>query len=85
MTHLTNYFQSLRLVTAGVPSDSADYFYAKETKLPKVREFTSVPCWSIGTLWQILHQCDGTYEFDTELSTEELIEEMVKAIENEMA
>lgn len=78
----TDYFQSLRLVAAGVPRDSADLFFVKESSvIPKTRDFTAVPCWSIAALWQILRGLDGEYEFSTDLSLEELIEGMVKAIE----
>lgn len=86
MKNLTDYFQSLELLEAGVPRESADYYFRKGTKHSLVEkhyepEFPYVPCWSIGALWDYLyaHNCDMMFSFDTEQSTEEVIEGLVKA------
>ena len=81
MKDKTDYFQSLELMQAGVPRESADLFFYDEKKEDKVLEITSVPCWSIGALWQYLyeHNCDMAFTFDTEQSTEELMDGLVKA------
>ena len=81
MKKTTDYFQSLRLVAAGVPEETADLFFYKESNSPKVRELTSVPCWSIGALWQYLYEHNGdmAFTFDTEQSVDELIEGLVRA------
>ena len=81
MKKTTDDFQSLRLVAAGVPSDTADMFFCKESAGIKTRDFTSIPCWSIPALWQYLfdHNGDMAFTFDTEQSTDELIEGLVRA------
>ena len=87
MKNLTDYFQSLGLLESGVPRESSDYFFAsfqKSTPFTKGEcepTFPYIPCWSIGALWQYLyeHNCDITFTFDTEQSSEELIEGLVNA------
>lgn len=87
MVHLTDYWQAVRLVTAGVPKESADYFFSKSGMQGNWRmtqtepEFPYVPCWSLSNLWSLLHDGGKTYEFSTDMSTEELIEAMVNALE----
>ena len=84
MKNLTDYFQSLELVKAGVPKETADYFFVNDTPAPVGSvvcqpEFPFVPCWSIGALWHWLNEnCEDVYVFDTRLSTEELIEGLVR-------
>ena len=41
----------------------------------------STPAWSLAALWDIVHSLDKTYDFDTKMSSEELIEILVKTIE----
>ena len=86
MKLLTDYFQSCELVKAGVPKESADYFFHKDciyTESEKRYEptFPYTPCWSIAALWQYLyeHNCDMAFSFDTEQSTEDLVEGLVNA------
>ena len=87
MQLLTDYFQSLELVQAGVPRETADYFFQKDclytnTKKRYEPAFPYVPCWSIGALWEILHERapKKVYAFDTGLSTRELVEAIVNSI-----
>jgi len=86
MKLLTDYFQSRRLVSAGVPKESADYFFHKDSEYSNTRKrqepaFPYTPCWSIAALWEYLfnHNCDMAFMFDTEQSTEDLIEGLVNA------
>lgn len=81
MRTCTDYFQSLRLVSAGVPTETADLFFVKESEGFKTKDFTSVPCWSIPALWQYLfdHNCDMTFTFDTDQTLAELIDGLVNA------
>lgn len=80
--------QSGRLLTAGVPSDSADMQYnAVPTRNgPSIELFVGEvtpngwPAWSLSALWSIIYNLDKTYEFQTELSAEELIETLVTTI-----
>ena len=80
--------QSGRLLTAGVPMDSADMQYnAIPTRNgPSIQLFVGeatpngLPAWSLSALWQMVHELDKTYEFSTELSADELIETLVRTI-----
>ena len=38
------------------------------------------PAWSLSALWQMVHELDKTYEFPTTLSSDDLIELLVKTI-----
>jgi len=80
MKKMTDYFQSLKLVAAGVPAESADNFFYDERREPKALEITSVPCWSIGALWEfIFENCgDRVFEFSSEMSTSELMDALVE-------
>lgn len=77
--------QSGRLLTAGVPRDSADMQYnAVPTRNgPSIQLFVGeatpngLPAWSLSALWQMVYELDKTYEFPTELSADELIEMLV--------
>ena len=86
MQLVTNYFQSCELLKAGLPKESADYFYFKDSEFNKNKKrqepaFPYVPCWSVAALWQYLyeHNCDMAFTFDTEQSTYELVEGLVNA------
>ena len=84
MKNLTDYFQSLELVKAGVPAESSDYFFHQDKTLDKDKispRFPYVPCWSIGALWQYLydHNCDVAFSYDTEQTLDELIQGLVNA------
>lgn len=70
----TSIVQSLRLLDAGVPKESADLiaFNAKS--------MNSVPAWSLSALWQIIHEAGEIYEFSTDIQPEELIETLVTTI-----
>ena len=39
------------------------------------------PAWSLSRLWELVHELDKTYDFDTKMSSEELMELLVKTIE----
>ena len=91
MKLLTDYFQSLELVKAGVPRDTADYFFQKDCKYNNTKKryepaFPYVPCWSIGALWEFLHgqAPDRVFSFDTEMSSSGLVEALVTATCNMM-
>ena len=88
MKNITDYFQALELLEAGVPRESADYVFVNALdgeyhQYPKgiVPDITAVPCWSIGALWEYLyeHSCDMAFTFDTEQTTEEVMDGLVKA------
>ena len=89
MAHLTDYWQAVRLVSAGVPKESADYYFSKhgmdgDWKMTRTEpEFPYVPCWSLSNLWSLLHDAATTYEFSTEMSADVLVEAMVNAIVKE--
>ena len=88
MKLLTDYFQSLELVKAGVPKETADYFFHKDciyTESEKRQEpaFPYVPCWSIGALWEYFHDTGRVYDFGTDMSSSELLDAMVSAIVND--
>ena len=63
MQLVTNYFQSCELLKAGLPKESADYFYYKDSEFNKNKKrqeptFPYVPCWSVAALWEFLHEHD---------------------------
>lgn len=80
--------QSGRLLTAGVPMDSADMQYnAIPTRNgPSIQLFVGeatpngLPAWSLSALWQRVHELDKTYDFPSELSADELIETLTSII-----
>ena len=39
-----------------------------------------VPAWSLSALWNIIHRLDKTYNFETDMSAEELMEFLVNTI-----
>ena len=41
------------------------------------------PAWSLSALWQMVHELDKTYEFDTQMSSEELMENLIKILTND--
>ena len=84
MKNVTDYFQSARLLGAGLPPESADYFYHKESQYSRTKKryepaFPYMPCWSIGALWEYIFENAGekVYVFSTEFSTSELIDGLV--------
>lgn len=87
MKLLTNYFQSLELVAAGLPGETADYIYHKGNEYDANRKryepaFPHIPCWSAGALWEYIHGFapDRVCEFDTSLSADQLMEALVVAV-----
>lgn len=88
--------QSGRLLTAGVPRESADMTWvALEIprngkieiewdlvcgKMHGISAMKWIPAWSTSALWSIIYNLDKTYEFPTELSAEELIETLTSII-----
>ena len=42
---------------------------------------SNYPSFSLSVLWDIVHDMDKTYEFSTRMSSDELIEVLVKTIE----
>lgn len=86
MKNLTDYFQSLELMQAGVPRESADYYFSKDCQYNSKHKrqepaFPYVPCWSIGALWEFIFSYGGkrVFVFDTSSSSAELIDAMVQA------
>lgn len=88
----TTKLQSRRLIAAGVSPESADMFYGvvmfgdtrRETLLPRneciEKNAITFYAWSLSALWDILHNLDKTYEFDTRPDSELLIERLVGII-----
>jgi len=86
MKSLTDYFQSCELVKAGVPKETADYYFYKDSEYSKTKKrqeppFPYVPCWSIGALWEFLYdyRFDMVFGFDTEQPTTDVIQGLVTA------
>lgn len=88
MKLLTDYFQSLELVEAGVPRDTADYYFHKDCMYNSSEKrfeppFPYTPCWSVAALWEYIFSNSGdgdiVYEFSTELSSSELVDALVDA------
>ena len=85
MKQLTDYFQSLEMLQAGIPRETADYFFHKGNEYLNSRKryepaFPYVPCWSVGAIWEYLHDnSKEVFSFDTDSSTESLVEELVRA------
>ena len=89
----TNIEQAEMLVNAGVQKDSADMIWCRielydrsiaVEVMPKQKvvppEAIISPAWSLGRLWDIIHGLDKTYDFETKMSSEELIEHLVTLI-----
>lgn len=80
--------QSKRMIDTGIDiEESADFYYDSKGYLqwrgdPVLFQIASfqVPAWSLSALWQIVHELDKTYEFPTTLSSDDLIELLVKTI-----
>lgn len=68
--------------------DTADFYYDShgilewrgDPVLFMIGSFQT-PAWSLSALWDIVHNLDKTYDFDTKMSSEELMELLVKTIE----
>ena len=85
--------QSARLLDAGLTIESADMFLGhidfggvlQIDYLPANPHIdissTIAPAWSLSALWDIVHNLDKTYDFDTKMSSDELMELLVKTIE----
>lgn len=71
----TNFDQTSRLERLGLQGDH----YVPETTLGS----GIVLVFSLGLLWAMVHHLSNVYDFDTTMSTEELIENLVQIIELE--
>lgn len=70
-----NYLPDIRL--SGIP-------YAKCVETYKAVGLIAediIPAWSLAALWDIVHNLDKTYDFDTKMKSDELMELLVKTIE----
>ena len=84
----TNYKQSLRLLNAGIPKSTSDYFFLEgsdeyiDKRWAGGPKFNYIPCWSMAALWELMHRASPVKvkEFSTSLSSAELIEQMVETI-----
>ena len=90
----TDFEQSKRLIKAGVPKSKSDMrfsSYEYDIATGETKWFGTVACsvypdshypsFSLSVLWDIVHDMDKTYEFSTRMSSDELIEVLVKTIE----
>lgn len=81
---VTSYWQSLELLRVGLDRKSSDYEYSdidgKQVLCEKESEVPMVPAWSLSCLWDIVHNIDKTYEFDTKMSALELKDVLVTTI-----
>ena len=76
MIGVTTKEQSERLIVAGLDPGTADLqnFHAGE--------FAFFPAWSMGRLWQILHDSGvWFYEYSTNDDVEKVLESLVSAVE----
>ena len=72
-------------VTEAIKNEKADrdnYGFDTSNEIEAKEDFLSrhFPAWSLSALWQIVHELDKTYEFPTTLSSDDLIELLVKTI-----
>ena len=81
------------LMNAGVQGESSDMIWCRielydrsisVEVMPRQKvvppEAVISPAWSLGKLWDIIHRLDKTYIFETQMSSEELIEHLVTLI-----
>jgi hypothetical protein len=84
--------QSQRLLSAGVPSNTADMCYRldfwKKDENGRLKGRLSVgndtndfPAWSLGALWDMIPKDFRDIVYEPKLNSEELIEALVKFIE----
>lgn len=76
--------QSKRLLAAGVDRKSADMRWASapfgwHLELG-YHPSNANPAWSLSALWDLFYSMDKTHEFDTDMTSEELIEMLVRII-----
>lgn len=64
---VTSKEQSERLLSVGISTKTADFH-------------DDYPAWTLPALWDYFHGMDKTYEFDTSMSAEELMETLVRII-----
>lgn len=86
----TSIVQSLRLLDAGMPVESADmhWFGVNDVALELVvgepflflGQDVEYPAWSLSALWQMIHEYGEVYEFSTDTGPDELIESLVTII-----
>lgn len=64
---ITSKEQSERLLSVGINTKTADFH-------------DGYTAWTLSALWDYFHNMDKTYEFDTSMSSEELMETLVRII-----
>ena len=86
MKGLTDYFQSAELVKAGVPRETADFFFQKDSEYLNAKKryeptFPYMPCWSIAALWEYVYEHNGdiVFTFETDQDLDELVQGLVNA------
>lgn len=88
--YITEYWQSLDLLQAGLSRDTCDFVYERIDGAPRPRprrkedffSYEIVPAWSIGQMWQILNDAGLTYDYSTEMSPQAVINSLVEALKN---
>lgn len=86
----TSYWQSLELLRVGLDRETADFYYAEIPGGKKALNWRGkvvyplipieIPSWSLSALWDIVHNIDKTYEYDTKMSAQELLDTLVSTI-----
>lgn len=84
----TTIAQSQRLLKARISRATADMMWVPVITHKGVVDALYVghatpnglPAWSLSALWDFFHNMDKTYEFPTDLSSDELIENLVNII-----
>lgn len=87
----TSIEQARRLIESGLKESTADLWWVQEndfahpylTANPRLGRnigMHAFRAWSLSTLWQRVHELDKTYDFPTTLSSDELLEMLVRTI-----
>lgn len=76
--------QSKRLLAAGVEPKSADMRWEASPfgwhLVLGYHPSMTNPAWSLSALWDLFHSVDKTHDFETDMTSEELIETLVRII-----
>lgn len=92
---VTSYWQSLELLQVKLDRETADFYYVdtpsgrkalrwREEEIVFPLTASEIPSWSLSALWDIVHDLDKTYEFDTNLSARELLDTLVETIRSRL-
>lgn len=88
--YITSYWQSLDLMQAKLDKDTADFVLERIEGAPRPRLrkpddrfcYNIVPAWSLGRMWQILHDAGQTYDYSTDMSPQDVVDSLFYALKN---